>query len=169
VSGFEPGASALRIIWALVLLGTANGAPIVAKWLLGGRFNAPLDFGVTMADGQPLFGASKTFRGLAAALAVTAAAAALLGLDLATGAAVAALAMAGDLLTSFAKRRLGQRIHDRFLGVDQIPEALLPLLVLHGRLGLGLVEIAVAVVAFVALQLMLSRLLFRLHIRDRPY
>ena len=53
--------------------------------------------------------------------------------------------------------------------MDQVPEALLPLLLFKTRLGLTPLEIAVLVVAFVLLAVLLSQLLFRLNIRDRPY
>jgi CDP-2,3-bis-(O-geranylgeranyl)-sn-glycerol synthase len=43
------------------------------------------------------------------------------------------------------------------------------LLVLRQHLGLGIGDIAIIVAAFVVLEIVLSRLLFRLHIRDRPY
>jgi hypothetical protein len=54
-------------------------------------------------------------------------------------------------------------------GLDQIPEALLPLLLVQDRLDLSWWDITVLLTAFVALQIGLSRLLFLLGIRDRPY
>jgi CDP-2,3-bis-(O-geranylgeranyl)-sn-glycerol synthase len=77
--------------------------------------------------------------------------------------------MLGDLASSFVKRRLGRRTHSQALGLDQVPESLLPLLLLQERLALGAGEMALIVALFVALELMLSRLLFRWHLRDRPY
>ena len=41
---------------------------------------------------------------------------------------LAAASMAGDLLASFLKRRFGLKVHAQAIGLDQIPEALLPLL-----------------------------------------
>jgi CDP-archaeol synthase len=96
-------------------------------------------------------------------------AAPLLGFEWLTGAAFATASMVGDLLSSFAKRRLGLQVHAQALGVDQIPEALLPLLLLRMQLDLSGMEIIVIVVAFIALELALSPLLYKLHIRDRPY
>jgi CDP-2,3-bis-(O-geranylgeranyl)-sn-glycerol synthase len=55
------------------------------------------------------------------------------------------------------------------LGLDQIPESLLPTLVLKARLGLTAWDIAGVVFAFILLGLLLSRLLFGLRLRDRPY
>jgi hypothetical protein len=153
----------------LVLLGVANGAPVFATWLFGKRFSAPLDGGLKFPDGRPLFGPSKTVRGLVLSIACTTLAAALLGFEWIAGAGLAAASMLGDLLSSFIKRRLGLRAHSQAIGLDQIPESLLPLLLLRQHLGLGNGDIALIVTAFIVLELVLSRMLFRLHIRDRPY
>ncbi|UCE32352.1 MAG: CDP-archaeol synthase, partial [Burkholderiales bacterium] len=158
-----------EILRALLLLGVANGAPIVARRMLGKRFGAPLDAGLVLRDGRPLLGASKTVRGLVAALALTSAVAPLLDLRWSTGLALAAASMAGDLLSSFAKRRIGLRLHAQAFGLDQTPEALLPLWLLREPLGLGWADVAFAVLLFVALEILLSRLLFRLRIREQPY
>ena len=153
----------------LVLLGVANGTPIFATRLFGKRFGAPLDGALKLADGRPLFGPSKTVRGLVLSLLCTTFAAMLLDLEWITGAGLAAASMLGDLLSSFIKRRLALRTHSQAFGIDQIPESLLPLLLLQGQLGLGGSDIAFVVVVFIVLELALSRLLFKLHIRDRPY
>lgn len=160
---------ALHLASILLLLGVANGTPIFAKRLLGTRFNAPLDGGLKLRDRRRLFGNSKTIRGMVLSIACTALVAPLVGIDAMIGAGLAAASMLGDLTSSFIKRRLGLRLHARALGLDQIPEALLPLLLLHPRLGLGAVDIVVIVALFIALELILSKLLFRLGIRDRPY
>ena len=55
----------------ILLLMTANGAPIIFRWLSGARYAWPLDAGLKLADGRPLFGASKTLLGLLAALLCT--------------------------------------------------------------------------------------------------
>ena len=54
----------LHILQLLVLLTLANGTPIVAKKLFGHRFSCPLDNGTILFDGRPLFGPSKTIRGI---------------------------------------------------------------------------------------------------------
>jgi CDP-2,3-bis-(O-geranylgeranyl)-sn-glycerol synthase len=162
-------ADLLRLVSALLLLGLANGAPVIGKKLLGRRFAYPLDGGATFFDGRPLFGPSKTVRGIVLATAATTLAAPLFGLAWQTGALLGASAMLGDLLSSFIKRRLGRPSSSQALGLDQIPESLLPLLVCRAALGLGGLEVAVLVVLFLVLELLLSRLLYRLHVRDRPY
>ena len=159
----------LLITGVLLLLGVANGTPILATRLFGRRLNAPLDGGLKFPDGRPLFGPSKTVRGLVLSVACTTLAAPLLGFEWITGAGLASASMFGDLLSSFIKRRLGLRAHSQAFGLDQVPESLLPLLVLQQQFGLGYGDIAIIVVAFIVLELVLSRMLFRLHIRDRPY
>lgn len=159
----------LLIVEVLMLLGVANGTPIFAKRLFGQRFSAPLDGGLKFLDGRPLFGPSKTVRGLVLSVACTTLAAPLLGFEWITGAGLASASMFGDLLSSFIKRRLGLRTHSQAFGLDQVPESLLPLLLLQEHLGLGGGDIALIVTVFIALELLLSRLLYKLHIRDRPY
>lgn len=153
----------------LALLGIANGTPIVAKKLLQDRLSAPLDGGITLPDGEPLFGTSKTVRGVVLSVVATAGSAALLHLDWSTGATIAGLSMLGDLFSSFVKRRLHLPLHAQAFGLDQIPEALLPLLIVKEQFNLTSNDIAVLVIAFIVLELVLSRILFRLKIRDRPF
>lgn len=153
----------------LLLLGVANGTPVFAKKLLGNAFAYPLDAGLRFFDGRPLFGPSKTVRGLLLALLLTTLAAPLIGLHWAIGLTVGACAMLGDLVSSFSKRRLGRASSSQAFGLDQIPESLFPLLAVQRPLGLHAAEIALLVGAFLVLELLLSRLLYRFHIRERPY
>jgi hypothetical protein len=153
----------------LLLLGVANGVPVLAAKLLGRRFNTPVDVGCKFVDGRPLFGASKTIRGIVFSLLATSLAAPMLGFAWTAGALLAAGAMVGDLVASFLKRRMGLPIHAQVTGLDQIPEAGLPLLLLRGPLDLNWLEIAALVSAFVVFEMVLSPLLYRLGIRDRPY
>ncbi|WP_425259368.1 CDP-archaeol synthase [Rubrivivax sp. RP6-9] len=153
----------------LLLLAVANIAPIVLQRVLGTRWNRPVDGGLRCADGRPLLGRSKTWRGLAAAVLACAAAAPALGLPAHVGAAVGALAMAGDALSSFVKRRLDIAPGGRCSGLDQIPEALLPLLVLQAALGLTW-PLAVAIaLAFFALEIPLARWAHRHGLREQPH
>lgn len=147
----------------------ANGAPVVAARLLGTRWSMPVDGGLRLADGNPLFGASKTWRGLVAALLLTPLASVLLGYSPWLGAVVGLGAMAGDLLSSFLKRRMGIAPSGRALGLDQVPEALIPALLAVPMLDLDLGALLLAVALFAVLERLLSRILYRLHIRRRPY
>jgi CDP-2,3-bis-(O-geranylgeranyl)-sn-glycerol synthase len=103
------------------------------------------------------------------AMIVTAVAALLIGYSWQLGALFGLLAMVGDLLSSFIKRRMGMSVHSQAPGLDQVPEALVPLAVMAGPLGLQWYEVIVAVIVFWILELLLSRLLYKLHIRKQPY
>jgi hypothetical protein len=159
----------LLVLQFLVLVTLANGAPIVAKKIFGPRFARPLDGGIIFFDGRPLFGASKTIRGIVVSILVAAASAPLIGLDLMIGAIVAGAAMAGDLFSSFVKRRLNLSPSSQALGLDQVPESLFPMLACRDALSLTIADIALGVGIFFIGGLILSRLLFRAHLRDEPY
>lgn len=153
----------------LLLLGVANGAPILAKRLVGSFWNAPLDGGLRFFDGRALLGSSKTVRGFVAAVAGAAIAAPLLGLPPGLGAEVGAMTMLGDALSSFTKRRLAIPASGRATGIDQIPEAVLPLLAIRSALSLSWLQIVLIALAFFVLEIVLARLLFRIGVRDQPY
>lgn len=157
------------ILQPLALLALANSTPLFAKKLFGNWFAQPLDAGITFVDGRPLFGRSKTLRGVLSSLLVTTVGAPLIGVTPEIGAAVAVTAMAGDVFSSFVKRRLGLAPSRQALGLDQVPESLLPLLVCRTALSLTAADIALAVVVFFIGELVLSRLLYRAHLRDEPY
>jgi CDP-2,3-bis-(O-geranylgeranyl)-sn-glycerol synthase len=143
---------------ALLLLCAAHGTPVLARLALRRRADWPIDAGVTLQDGQRLFGASKTWRGLVASMLATSAAATLLGRGPFVGLAFAALAMAGDLATSFLKRRLHLPSSAPAPGLDQLPEAVIPLAVLGTRLGLDVLGSIMTVAAFCVLDLIGTRL-----------
>lgn len=153
----------------LLLLLAANGAPILLRKMLGNRYAWPLDGGVRFRDGRPLLGPSKTWRGFLAALLVTGGIAVLLELPFGLGLLFGGCAMLGDVLSSFLKRRLGMPSSGMALGLDQVPESLFPLLAVRGDLGLGAVYIVWLVAMFLLLELVLSRILYSLHIREQPY
>src|SRR3979490_2246776 len=159
----------LHILQLLALLTLANGTPIVAKKIFGPRFARPLDGGIIFFDGRPLFGHSKTVRGIAASILITMASAPLIGLALTIGAIVAGSAMAGDLFSSFLKRRLNFPPSRQALGLDQVPESLFPMLACRGALSLTTAHIALGVGIFFIPGLILSRLLYQVHVRDEPY
>ncbi len=159
----------LLLLKLLVLVGVANGTPLLAKKLLGERLARPLDGGEVFVDGLPLFGPSKTIRGIVLSLILTPIAAWLVGLAWPLGVAVAALAIAGDLVSSFVKRRMGLASSSMAIGLDQIPESLLPLLGARFFVPLGWLDILVGVALFFGGELILSRILFDLNLRDRPY
>lgn len=159
----------ILILQLLVLLTLANGAPVVTKKVLGGYFNYPLDVGIIFFDGRPLLGISKTIRGILISIGITTICAPLVALDMEIGALVAGGAMAGDLFSSFVKRRLNQPPSSQAVGLDQVPESLFPLLACSGALPLTIVDIATGVGVFFIGELLLSRLLFKVRLRDEPY
>ncbi len=153
----------------LILLTVANGAPVVAKKVLDRRFDWPVDGGAHFFDGHRIFGVSKTWRGILLAVAAAALAAPVIEIPWKVGALIGALAMLGDLLSSFTKRRLNRPPHSRALGLDQIPESLIPLLAAASALSLSATDIIAGTALFFAGEILLSRLLYKVHLRDRPY
>jgi len=154
-------------LYLLILI--ANGSPIIARHIFGNRFAYPLDGGRLLGDGQALFGHSKTIRGIATSLLFTSIAALLLGLSWHIGLMVSAAAMSGDLLSSFIKRRLKRPVSSRFIGLDQIPESLIPVLACKTQLALSMHSILLIVIMFIVGELLLSRIMYRLKIRRNPY
>jgi len=153
----------------LLLLIAANGSPVLVAKLLGDRWNSPIDGGVCLWDGQPLLGASKTWRGLAAAALATALVGALFGLGWLFGAFFGLVSMLGDMLSSFLKRRLRLSASTRATGIDQLPEAILPLWAGMIFMDYGYEVVALGAVVFFVLGTVASPLLYRLGIRKRPY
>jgi len=153
----------------LLLLLVANGAPIVARKLLGSHFAAPLDGGLRSAGGKRWLGDAKTLRGLSAAILASALFSILLGFSWGFGILFGMLAMLGDLCASFIKRRLGLPASSQANGLDQIPESLIPLLYASYSLELGCWSLWGVVLAFWISGNLLSRLLYRIGIRRHPY
>jgi CDP-2,3-bis-(O-geranylgeranyl)-sn-glycerol synthase len=144
-------------------------APILGFKLLKERFAWPLDGGRHCRDGRRVLGESKTARGLVFSVLATVLCGALLDVDMFTGLIVAATAMGGDIFSSFVKRRMGKASGDQALGLDQIPEVLLPLLVTRETFDLTWMDILTCIVIFVGVELAASRVLFALNLRKRPH
>ncbi len=117
---------AALLLQLLILLVVANGTAVVAKKLLGAEFARPLDAGALFVDGQPILGPAKTIRGVVLSVLATSICAALMGLGWEFGALIATFAMAGDLFSSFVKRRLHLASSSMAIGLDHIPEVSLP-------------------------------------------
>jgi hypothetical protein len=157
------------ILQLVLLLLVANGTPVIAKRLFGDYLAWPVDAGYKFVDGRVLFGASKTIRGLVLSILLTSGFAALTGTAWHVGAVIGTTAMLGDLASSFAKRRMNLEPSAKAIGLDQIPESLLPSLVSQPLLGTTIWDIAITTIVFVIGELILSRVLFVLKIRDRPF
>lgn len=159
----------MLILELLILLALANGAPVIARNILEERFAWPMDAGIRFFDGQPLFGSSKTIRGLVFSVVFATLGAWLMGLGWKIGAVVGSTSMAGDLFSSFIKRRFKMPASSRATGLDQIPESLFPLLACQQALNLGVTEIVAVVVIFFVGSMVLSPLFYKLNVRKRPY
>jgi len=153
----------------LILLSVANGAPVVMKKILRNRLARPLDAGLLFIDGRPLFGPSKTLRGLTFSILLTTLASGCIGLGFGFGALLGAAAMVGDLFSSFVKRRLNFAPSSMALGLDQIPESAGPLVLASLLVPLTFLDILAATAVFFAGALLLSPLFYRLKLRDQPY
>ena len=136
---------------------------------MNGFWEMPIDGGALFIDGRPILGTSKTYRGLACSLVGTLLAGALMGLSWKISLIVSALAMVGDCLSSFVKRRFGYPSGAKALGLDQIPESLLPMLAMWNVLNLSVLGLGLTVVIFVFAEQGLSFIGYKLHIRKHPY
>jgi CDP-2,3-bis-(O-geranylgeranyl)-sn-glycerol synthase len=156
----------LKLIFLLVL---ANGVPILLNKWLGRRYAWPIDGGMLFFDRRPLLGPSKTIRGFLGTVILTAFAAFILDFSIELGVLIGVSAMLGDLFSSFIKRRLKIPSSDMAIGLDQVPEALFPLLAIRSELELDSLYIICIALSFLLLELAISRILYDLHIRERPY
>lgn len=145
-------------LFPLLLLVIANTVAWLAALILGTEFSAPLDFGMTLRDGSRLLGDHKTWRGLVSAAVACGAVTQSFHLGLLPGTAFGTLAMLGDAAASFVKRRLHLAPGTEVLGLDQLPEALVPLLILQRPLGLGLGQCLVIAAIFAVLDVAVTKL-----------
>lgn len=159
----------LCVIKTLLLLFVANGAPVLTRNVFNSNFDTAIDFGVKLPDKRPLFGNSKTWRGVGASVIFTAMFAQLIDISMSLALYFSLLVMSGDLLASFCKRRLGYLESSRMRFLDVVPESALPLLVLQLALGLSWLAIVISIGLFFVFEVVLSPLLYRMHIRKRPY
>lgn len=153
----------------IFILVCANGAPIIARKLLSSRFDTPLDGHLVLWDGQRLFGSSKTIRGVVAATLTTTVIFMFLDMSALNGFLFGLSAMLGDSLSSFVKRRARLNPGDTAPWLDQIPEALLPVLFVRTSLELGWLQVIVVVVGFALVNMIISPVTYWLHIRRRPH
>jgi len=126
-----------------------NFLPPLARIIWGERFKRPVDGGGLWFDHHPIFGDHKTIRGVLVSLLGGMAVSPLFAVDVRIGAAAALLAMAGDLLSSFIKRRLHMPCGKNVFILDQIFESLFPALLLRQSLQLTWVQILVILFCFI--------------------
>ena len=159
----------LPVFQTLIVIGSANTAPLILKRFLGEYLARPIDGGLVLADGRPLLGRSKTWRGLAGAVFLATLGAVVVGLPWQAGALAGAAAMLGDCLSSFTKRRMGLQPSQMALGIDQVPESLLASMTCGLYVPLSLTDLGLILLLFFIGELGFSRLLFAFGLRDRPY
>jgi hypothetical protein len=104
-------------------------------------------------DRQPVFGDHKTLRGIIVGLLGGTAGFSLLGVEWYVAGTAALLAMLGDLLSSFIKRRFTLPCGKNVVILDQLFESLLPILYLGTVMQLGIGQIILILVLFIAIAL----------------
>jgi CDP-2,3-bis-(O-geranylgeranyl)-sn-glycerol synthase len=156
-------------ITLLFMLVASNAGPVLAAWLLQSRCARPVDSGWQWRDRRPIFGPAKTWRGVIAALACACGLALVLGYGVEFGAVFGLLVVAGDLLSSFVKRRLAVAPSSRCLGLDQLPESFFPAAYAVAALQLPWWWAPLLSLAFLLVDMLVSRPLYLLKIRKRPY
>jgi CDP-2,3-bis-(O-geranylgeranyl)-sn-glycerol synthase len=148
---------------AFLLLVAANAAPVIVAKLARQQEAAPLDFGYILRDGERLFGAHKTWRGLLFGTAACALVGGLMGVPAWIGIGFGAVSLLADALSSAVKRRLHLRPGSEALGLDQFGEAFMPLFVFARALEIRLSEVLFVTLAFFVLDAMMAPL------RSRPW
>lgn len=159
----------IELLQLLLLIVIANGAPILIRAVFNDVFNTAIDFGHKLPDNRPIFGKSKTWRGIIAAFVATAIAAWLLGYAPQIGLLVAIYAILGDLTSSFIKRRLGKEPSSMAPLLDQIPESVFPALMMMQTFKLDTLAVIQLVLIFIITELLLSHILYKWGVRKQPY
>lgn len=152
----------------LLILVAVNGVPLLLHLLLGDRLSRPLDAGLMLFDGSPLLGYSKTWRGVIAGMIAGIISAFLLGFSLKLGFIFGFLSLLGDLVSSFIKRRMHRAEGDKMIGLDQVPEASLPLFVGAFLLDYGIMTIVIVTLLFFLLNLLMSPVIYLLGMAKHP-
>ena len=116
----------LTIFKITVFIMWVNMLPPLASLVLGDRLNYRIDGDRQWFDHRPVFGSHKTIRGLAASILGGTLVFPLLGASWWVAAVAALLTMAGDLLSSFIKRRLDMPSGKNIAVLDQLFESLFP-------------------------------------------
>ncbi len=140
-----------NVIRIVAFLLWVNFVPALAKRISRKRFNRTIDNGLKWFDNRPIFGSHKTIRGIITSLLGGVMIFPLLGVSWWAAVITALLAMVGDLITSFIKRRLDFHSGTDILLLDHFLESLLPTLFLRTSLGLSWSQVALIVLLFIIL------------------
>jgi uncharacterized protein len=135
----------------LIFLLWGNFMPPLTRLVLDQRWAQPLDGGRLWRDGWPLFGPHKTVRGVVAIVLGGIVLFPILGIAWWQAGFAAVLIVAGDLLSSFIKRRLKLTSGRIAPGLDQFFEGFLPALYLWLILDLPWWQMVAALGFFVFL------------------
>jgi uncharacterized protein len=132
----------------LFLLWLINFTPPLLSFFFDKRFNLPVDLNKTSIDQKPFFGPHKTWRGLFGALFCGSLLSFPWGFTIWIGFFAALLSMLGDLLSSFAKRRLDRPSGSNFPVLDQFFEGALPFLFLSPYFGISFFRTVLLIIIF---------------------
>jgi CDP-2,3-bis-(O-geranylgeranyl)-sn-glycerol synthase len=152
-------------IRALALLSAANAAPVIVAQFARDRWSAPIDFGRMLPDGERLFGSHKTWRGLISGILACTVVGMLFGLPIGVSAGFAPASLLADAVSSAAKRCMHLKPGAEYVGLDQIGEALLPLVLFARPLSLELVETVAVTATFIVLDVATAQLRHRRWLR----
>ena len=153
----------------LLILISANGAPVILQRYFRDRYAWPIDSGYRLSDGRPLFGSSKTWRGMMAGTICSAIVAWLVGFSFLFGLIFGLLSLIGDLISSLIKRRMNMPSSSKAFGIDQIPEAILPLIICAFFLDYSVKTVLLVTLSFFILNVLMSPVLYQLGIRKNPH
>jgi uncharacterized protein len=126
-----------------------NFLPPLANIICGDRFGRAVDGGRLWFDEQPIFGRHKTIRGIVVSFLGGILVSPLLGVAWWVGGVAAMLAMAGDLLSSFIKRRPNFPSGRNIIVLDQFFESLFPVLFLGRYLEINGLQVVVVLLCFI--------------------
>jgi uncharacterized protein len=138
----------LVVLKTIVFLLWVNFLPPLANVVWGERFNRAVDGGRLWFDRQPVFGRHKTIRSILASLLGGVAVSPLLGVSWWVGGIAALLAMAGDLLSSFIKRRPNFPSGRNVIVLDQFFESFFPALFLSHYLEMSGMQVMLILLCF---------------------
>jgi CDP-2,3-bis-(O-geranylgeranyl)-sn-glycerol synthase len=150
----------------LLLVIVTNTAAWAAGRLIPTPWRVPVDGGAVLADHERVLGDHKTWGGLIAGAVACGAVTQLLQRTFLLGAAFGILSLAGDCGSSFIKRRLRLRPGMEVPLLDQLPEALVPLVSLARQLGLHPAQCLIVALEFSLLDFAAGRLRLLRRLRD---
>lgn len=143
----------------LVLLLFINALPafMMAFFSKKRPFGMPMDFGQHFLDNRPLLGKHKTLGGFGFGILGGGFMGYLLGFSLSTGFMAGVLAMTGDSLSSFIKRRLNLEEATEVIVLDQVFQGGLPLVLFQSLYGFSIPAMLTMLIAFIVAGIQGSR------------